>query len=572
MREVCFICSPRDYAAVSLLTVGLPMLNWAPPVYGLLERVKPPAATYAEWRAGRERRNQKVLNRIQGSGDHALDLGSFSKSLEEVDAGVLWGPYYSIEDVPLEGVSLAPRSGIWECHGDSVEPSIRNIDDLLFGEQNLTAGSTHSHRPTDVDGLIAQSRAVAKASRTSHLTGWLSDFAKAYKQVPGDPTQLRDVVLAQFDPVRGCIAFFVALCLIFGSKTAPLNFARFPAVFCELVARLFRLPATHCVDDVIFIEDIDAATSGKQSWDVFVFLAGWLMSSSKGVDPAQIFTAIGVSVDLRAFPSGEPTIMVTKRRLGALKQMLLSILKKGRLGSGEAASLAGKLGFSMSATFGRFGRCRLRPIFRRVYSMARNIDSNLEACLRWWMRFLGHFAPRPIPTSLEAMPCVVSYSVGEGAYAGIGAAVWHPHFVRPFAVYAEVPSCVRDHWRLVSGSQGYNDIFLVEALGPILLLTTFPNILKNCLWLHFIDNVAAEASLIRGASSSELGDHIVGLTWALIQQHQLWSYFDRVESKANPVDGLSRQRFNGPWERVYKIEFPVRQLVEFAASFANKAG
>lgn len=567
MREVCFICCPQDYAAVSCLTVGLPMLNWAPPAFGLLERVRPPVMTYDEWRSCRERRNQKVINRIQSSGDLTLDTGAFRKTMDEVYAGVLKGPFYKFEDVPFRSISLAPRSGIWECHGDAVDPTIRNIDDFLFGEQNMTAGSTHSHRPTDVDSLVAQTRAVARALPNSRLSGWLSDFAKAYKQVPGDPTQLPDVVLAQFDPVLGCVAFFVPLCLVFGSKTAPLNFARFPAMFCELVARLFRLPATHCVDDVIFIEDVDSAGSGKQSWDAFVSLAGWLMSSSKEFDPSQIFNAIGVSVDLRSFPCHDPTIMITMRRVNALRQLLVSILKKGKLGSGEAASLAGKLGFSMSATFGRFGRCRLRPIFSRAHSKARNMDHELVTCLKWWVQFLNTFEPRPVPTRLESLPFAISYSDGEGASAGIGAAIWHPHYERPLAVYCEVPSFIRDHWRTVSGTEGYHDIFFVEALGPIILLVTFPNVLRNCLWLHFIDNAAAEASLIRGTSSSEVGDHIVGFTWTLIQKKRLWPYFDRVESKANPVDGLSRQRFAGPWERVQMIDFPVQQILEFAASF-----
>lgn len=165
------------------------------------------------------------------------------------------------------------------------------------------------------------------------------------------------------------------------------------------------------------------------------------------------------------------------------------------------------------------------------------------------------------------MPCVVSYSDGEGGRAGIGAAVWHPNKRLPLAVYAEVPDVIREQWRRVQRSDDYQDIFLVEALGPLLLLLTFPNVFKDCLWIHFIDNSAAEASLIRGASSSMLGDHIVGLTWANIQKSRLWPYFDRVESSANPVDGLSRKRFQGPWGRVHMRSFPLTELVEFACSF-----
>lgn len=238
--------------------------------------------------------------------------------------------------------------------------------------------------------------------------------------------------------------------------------------------------------------------------------------------------------------------MVTKRRISSLKSVIVTILSKRILGSGEAASLTGKLGFTLSSFFGKVGRCRIRPIIKRAYFFARILDKTLEICLRWWLHFLDGYRPRPIPTSLELMPCIVSYSDGEGGLAGIGAALWHTHKSRPVAVYCEVPCILTDHWRRIAGAQEYHDIFLVEVLGPLILLLTFPKFLRDCLWIDFIDNSAVEASFIRGASSSELGDHVVGLTWSQIPKRLLWQYFDRVESKANPVDGLSRRCFNGP--------------------------
>ena len=76
----------------------------------------------------------------------------------------------------------------------------RVIDDLLFGEQNATVERFSSHRPTDVDGLAAQVLAVAHRFATRAISGWPSDFSKAYKQVPGDPAQQRFVVVVQWCP------------------------------------------------------------------------------------------------------------------------------------------------------------------------------------------------------------------------------------------------------------------------------------------------------------------------------------------------------------------------------------
>ena len=41
------------------------------------------------------------------------------------------------------------------------------------------------------------------------------------------------------------------------------------------------------------------------------------------------------------------------------------------------------------------------------------------------------------------------------------------------------------------------DIFLIEAIGPLVVLETSPNVVRSCLWIHYIDNVAAQYSLLK---------------------------------------------------------------------------
>ena len=112
----------------------------------------------------------------------------------------------------------------------------------------------------------------------------------------------------------------------------------------------------------------------------------------------------------------------------------------------------------------------------------------------------------------------------------------------------------------MAGNPEYRDIYAVEAVGPLLLLTAFPKVFKNALWLHFIDNTSAESSLISGSSRLDLADHIVGLTWQLCARRCLAPVFGRVESKAKPVDKLSRGRAEGPWREVILAKFPVADL------------
>ena len=92
------------------------------------------------------------------------------------------------------------------------------------------------------------------------------------------------------------------------------------------------------------------------------------------------------------------------------------------------------------------------------------------------------------------------------------------------------------------------------------------------MWLHFIDNVASQHILIKGSSSISSGDIVVGATWRKIQKLDVYAYFDRVESEANPVDGLSRGRMDGPWTQVIKAELPQNLLQLLSSDDRNEAG
>ena len=97
---------------------------------------------------------------------------------------------------------------------------------------------------------------------------------------------------------------------------------------------------------------------------------------------------IGVVLDLRRVPLEGTTVAVTLKRVQVLKVFVTEIVRSGRLSSGDAASLSGKLGFTITATFGKGGRAKIRPIMKRVYSRIVRLSRDLECCLRWWLRYL----------------------------------------------------------------------------------------------------------------------------------------------------------------------------------------
>ena len=81
----------------------------------------------------------------------------------------------------------------------------------------------------------------------------------------------------------------------------------------------------------------------------------------------------------------------------------------------------------------------------------------------------------------------------------------------------------------------------------------WPDLLRGMLWIHFIDNDAALASIVRGSSSVASGDVIISWTWRHVMELKAWLWVERVASKSNPVDGLSRGRLAGPWEHIEQV-------------------
>ena len=143
----------------------------------------------------------------------------------------------------------------------------------------------------------------------------------------------------------------------------------------------------------------------------------------------------------------------------------------------------------------------------------------------------------------------------------MGVAIWSNELSRPQAGRVRVPNVVRKTW--TSGRRDphddYNDIQEVEGIGPLLALTTWKDLLADALWMHYIDNNGALSCLVKGGSSVSSTDVIVGLAWAKIAKINACPWFDRVDTKSNPVDGLSRGDLRGNWDLV-PLDFPGAEL------------
>ena len=212
-------------------------------------------------------------------------------------------------------------------------------------------------------------------------------------------------------------------------------------------------------------------------------------------------------------PHNPPQIRVTEARVKKLQAQVNEVFHKEKLCSGLAGKLWGRLQFASTQAYGRTGRAMLRALNRRQHEGGRHgLNLQLKSCITWWIRHLPVLPAGPVPINMEKRRVMISYSDGEGLVHAGGRAQGQK---MARAGIVRIPDDLRTQWDSKRKGNRYNDIYEVEAVGPLLVLANFGVDLIDCLWLH-VDNSGALSSLVRGGSSVESGDHITGLTWSHI--------------------------------------------------------
>ena len=288
-------------------------------------------------------------------------------------------------------------------------------------------------------------------------------------------------------------------------------------------------------------------------------MCGWDVPDEKSPPPSQCFRGLGAILDFSGFPKMPMLIRPAQDRLDSLHVLLGQVLEERRLSPARAGKLYGKLMFLSFQYFGRLGRALLRAFSRRQHENLQVINNQIEAACKFWLLNLDKLKPREIPVALADSPVFLSYSDGEGETAGVGVALWCPNG-HTVGGYMRLPDEVRESWTRKATAGDHFDIFEVEAVGPALILHNWGHYFtENALWLHFIDNESALATLVKGSSSVLSGECITAYTHAKIAELGIWPWFDRVSSEDNPVDKLSRGKMAGPW-LLDQITFPEELL------------
>ena len=163
---------------------------------------------------------------------------------------------------------------------------------------------------------------------------------------------------------------------------------------------------------------------------------------------------------------------------------------------------------------------------------------------------------REVPFSLDGWPLIITVSDGEGT-GSVAVAVWKPRekdFI-PRITRVDVPVGAMQSWTR-GGARG-TAIMEIEAVGPLLAMSTWSDLFRDSLWLHFIDNEASKYSLIKGSARASESNAIMHATWNECRLRRLYPWWDRVATKDNPVDQASRGDLSDLYGQHWVVDEPV---------------
>ena len=291
LADVCY----DDMGVVDLLILGVRIMGKASAtgVWQVDNTRAPMCPKETVWANARSAQRSALTPRK--SIDEELDERVWEVTMEEVDSGLLVGPYTDVELGKVLGPRWVPARRFGLRQNDKVRP-IDNFSEHLV---NQCFGAEEKIAMMGVDQVVSWARAWIGACNDDRsvevkdntdqvwrcrlhegwrleqwrsLNGRVTDLANAYKQLPVHPADAGVSVIAVQQPSSERVHLYRALSLMFGETGAVYGFLRVSRALATLAARLFNLIVVEFFDDFTQLEPSLTASSaletmeGKNIW------------------------------------------------------------------------------------------------------------------------------------------------------------------------------------------------------------------------------------------------------------------------------------------------------------------
>jgi len=523
-----------DPSAADIISYGAEVEGWLegrpswPPQTSSSEP-QPAEVILAEAAKSRE----AVLASIKPSAHDSL---LWESSVDDVREGRMRGPFSSVSDLLRD---LGSDSCLIMRRFAVQQPDkIRPCDDGRSSGANRVTAQRTKVVLSSVDRVAAHARFAACLFPGQTIEMWKRDHKSAYRQVPLTPSARRFAVIAFCDPQSRKISLWYHLCLPFGLTAAVVEYNRVSQALTFLANRAFWIPCDSFFDDFWSIEPEVLAQDSFQRFGFLNDILGLSLKIEKDLHPATHCEVLGHGILLGLPPF---FFFPTESRTAKTRFLIQKALWEDWLSPSDSASLAGKTNFTQNALYGKIGRAACKPLYARAHSTARQhpLSPALRAALEWLDRSFEWAPRRRIrmgPSDRTQVRALVDASGRGKIGAGwLGAVISTAPSEPPYFTAWRMPEHVFA-WLKPRG----NYIQFLEMSAAILLMATFPDILRDSDTVLFCDNTAQEGALTKGFSSSWDMAVVAGLFWELAGRLDCDVFIKRVESSFNIADCPSR--------------------------------
>ena len=480
---------------------------------------------------------------------HAL----WEKTMEEVRRRLVHGPFSK------EQLDAAFGRGTWRPmvrFGVLQNAKLRPCDNAKGSGSNAATSTFESLLCDSPDFPARVCMAFAAATQAlgvamPPMAAGTEDVADAYRHVPND--DMRFTCFVQCNPETGEPAFFVMPGFNFGLKSAVLQFNRFPELVVAFARRALGIACTHFYDDFAVVEPMATARRAQAMLGELVGLLGMPFSAKKSVPPGPVVVFLGVVTDLSEATAGMVRMSVSEARVAAIVTLIDEVLADGQLPCSSAASICGKLQFTLSWAASRFGRAALQPLFAEREG---RLTPAVADALRFFAAVLPLVPPHVVSLTGPTRPPALVLSDGAcedgGVRQEVGFIVAIPRDGAPPPHGPPSLERLRRWYDLYHGSAPVSDelkealvrrrqqIGQDEIIGAIAPYLSLPRLLAGRDVIHWVDNTSALAAMTKGYSSRPDSARLVHAlpAWCAVTRTSIW--FEYVPSEANAADKPSR--------------------------------
>ena len=305
------------------------------------------------------------------------------------------------------------------------------------------------------------------------------------------------------------------------------------------MVRLFSLVLFFYVDDVFMADLRSSASQAKRTFRKVAELIGWSLDPEKSEGMCECIKVLGCAATV--VPQGLKW-RLADRKSQEWTEQLEGCLREGRLSSGVASKVAGRLNFAMSRVFGRIGRAWIRPLLWRQRRLtSASFNGRLRSALCWWAKLLAMRPARLLrrDSNVSSTADVLVYADAEGSGGVCVYFYWCGYGRREYAAGA-----VPKRWKACIKYRK-TQINMFELLAVLAAWETWAADLAGLRVSCFIDNTSALDIVLSGWSKHEDLNWVAGKCWLSIASARSTVAWSWVASKKNPADAPSRGALTG---------------------------